>query len=137
MAKTIPRAKKDDNPLQYVWTSKKDSLLKTTAAETGTYLITKDSLPPSIEPLNFVDEQWMSNYTHLKMGIDDDFSGLQSYRATINGQWIRMEYEPKDKTIISDFDDINFKKAKLDLRIEVTDNVGNTSVYETSLARKT
>jgi len=136
LAKTNPRAKKDDNPLQYVWTSKKDSLLKTTAAYTGTYLITKDSLPPSIEPLNFVDEQWMSNYTHLKMGIDDDFSGIQSYRATINGQWIRMEYEPKDKTLIYDFDDIDFKKAKLDLRIEVKDNVGNTSVYETSIFRK-
>ncbi len=94
MAKVNPRAKKDDNPLQYVWTSKKDSVLKTTNAYTGTYLITKDSLAPSIEPLNFVDQQWMSNYDQLKISIDDDFSGIQSYRATINDQWIRMEYEP-------------------------------------------
>jgi hypothetical protein len=136
LAKIDPRAEENENPLQYVWTNKKDSILKTTSAFTGTYIITKDSLAPSIEPLNFTPEQWMSNYTHLKLSIDDDFSGIQEYRATINDQWIRMEYEPKDKTLIYDFDDIDFKEAKLDFRLEVKDNVGNVEVYETSLFRK-
>jgi len=136
LAKIDPRAEENENPLQYVWTNKKDSILKTTSAYTGTYIITKDSLAPSIEPLNFTPEQWMSNYTHLKLSIDDDFSGIQEYRATINDQWIRMEYESKDKTLIYDFDDIDFKEAKLDFRLEVKDNVGNVEVYETSLFRK-
>ena len=78
----------------------------------------------------------MSNYTHLKLSIDDDFSGIQEYRATINDQWIRMEYEPKDKTLIYDFDDMDFKEAKLDFRLEVKEHVGNVEVYETSLFRK-
>ena len=46
------------------------------------------------------------------------------------------KYEPKDKTLIYDFDDIDFKEAKLDFRLEVKDNVGNVEVYETSLFRK-
>ena len=47
-----------------------------------------------------------------------------------------MEYEPKDKTLIYDLNDINFKEAKLDFRLEVEDNVGNLNVYETTLFRK-
>ena len=136
LAKIDTKAKEEENPLQYVWTTKKDSILKTTSAFTGTYLLARDSLPPSIESLNFIPDQWVSNYTHLKLSIDDDFSGVQNYRATINEQWILMEYEPKDKTLIYDLNDINFKEAKLDFRLEVEDNVGNLNVYETTLFRK-
>jgi len=70
------------------------------------------------------------------MRVEDDFSGIKSYRASINDQWILMEHEPKDKTLIYDFSDLNFEKARLDFKLEVEDNVGNKTLYEATLFRK-
>ena len=131
-----PEAKKKNDSIRYVWTVKKDSILSTKYAYPGIYVLVKDSLAPQIEALNFKDQQWVSNYKFLEMRIEDDFSGIKSYRATINDQWILMEHEPKKNTLTYDFSDHRFKQAKLDFKLEVKDQVGNKSVYEATLFRK-
>ena len=136
LAKFNPKAKKKKNRLSYVWAYKKDSLLQTKSAYPGTYYLVKDSIPPSLTPLNFKEEQWMSNYNYLKLKMEDDFSGVNKYKGTINGQWILLEHEPKDKTLIYNFNDLHFDQAKLELEIEATDNAGNTTIYSTTLFRK-
>lgn len=131
-----PKEEKAEEQLSYVWTVKKDSILQTKYAYPGHYILTKDSLPPSIKPLNFKNQQWMSNYKFLELEVEDEFSGIKSYRATINDQWILMEHEPKDKTLIYDFDDIEFDQTQLNFRLEIEDQVGNTAVYTATIFRK-
>ena len=131
-----PKEEKEEQQLRYVWTAKKDSILQTKYAYAGQYVLTKDSLAPTIKPLNFKDQQWMSNYKFLEVEVDDEFSGIKSYRATINGQWILMEHEPKDKTLIYNFSDIEFDQTQLDFELEVEDQVGNTSVFNATIFRK-
>lgn len=131
-----PNEKKEEEQLRYVWTAKKDSILQTKYAYAGQYVLTKDSLAPTIKPLNFKDQQWMSNYKFLEVEVDDTFSGIKSYRATINGQWILMEHEPKDKTLTYNFADIEFDQTQLDFELEVEDQVGNTSVFNATIFRK-
>ena len=131
-----PNEKKEEEQLRYVWTAKKDSILLTKYAYAGQYVLTKDSLAPTIKPLNFKDQQWMSNYKFLEVEVDDTFSGIKSYRATINGQWILMEHEPKDKTLTYNFADIEFDQTQLDFELEVEDQVGNTSVFNATIFRK-
>ena len=70
------------------------------------------------------------------MKIDDDFSGIKKYRATINDQWILFEHEPKRKMLTYDFQDIDFRNHKLKLKIEVEDQQGNVSNFETDIFRK-
>ncbi len=131
-----PEEEKEEKKLRYVWTAKKDSILQTKYAYPGQYILTKDSLAPTIKPLNFKDQQWMSNYKFLEIEVDDEFSGIKSYRATMNGQWILMEHEPKDNTLIYDFSDIEFDQAQLDFEIEVEDQVGNQSGFKATIFRK-
>jgi hypothetical protein len=131
-----PKEEKEEQQLLYVWTTKKDSILQTKYAYAGQYVLTKDSLAPTIKPLNFKDQQWMSNYKFLEVEVDDEFSGIKSYRATINGQWILMEHEPKDKTLIYNFSDIEFDQTQLNFELEVKDQVGNTSVFNATIFRK-
>jgi hypothetical protein len=131
-----PEEEKEEKKLRYVWTAKKDSILQTKYAYPGQYILTKDSLAPTIKPLNFKDQQWMSNYKFLEIEVDDEFSGIKSYRATMNGQWILMEHEPKDNTLIYDFSDIEFDQAKLDFELEVEDQVGNQSRFKATIFRK-
>lgn len=131
-----PEEEKEEKKLRYVWTAKKDSILQTKYAYPGQYILTKDSLAPTIKPLNFKDQQWMSNYKFLEIEVDDEFSGIKSYRATMNGQWILMEHEPKDNTLIYDFSDIEFDQAQLDFELEVEDQVGNQSGFKATIFRK-
>ena len=55
-----PKEEKVEKQLSYVWTTKKDSILQTKYAHAGQYVLTKDSLAPTIKPLNFKDQRWMS-----------------------------------------------------------------------------
>ncbi|MBR99781.1 MAG: peptidase M23 [Flavobacteriaceae bacterium] len=124
------------NKIDYLPTKFIDSVFKTKSIHAGTYFLAKDSTPPTIKPINFIKNQWLSNSKFLKIKIEDDLSGIKSYKGEINGKWVLFEYEPKKKNLTYDFNDIKFKSGKQDLNIKVTDNVGNESVFKTSFYRK-
>ncbi|PIB30018.1 peptidase M23 [Maribacter sp. 4U21] len=91
----------------------------------GTYTLAKDSVAPKIETKNFKEKQWLNNYKYLSVSISDDLSGINTYSATLNGEWILMEYEPKKNTLTYNFDDKILEKKQCVLKVTVTDNVGN------------
>ena len=72
----------------------------------------------------------------LKLKIEDKQSGISNYRATVNGKWILMEYDYKTKTLTYDFNDGIITETKNNLKVIVTDNVGNNSTFETTFYRK-
>ena len=102
----------------------------------GDFTLARDSVAPKISPSNFRTNQWLSKFKFIKVKISDDFSGIKSYRGTINGQWVLFEYEPKRKLLTYDFSDKVFEQAKHELELEVEDNVGNKSIYKTIFYRK-
>ncbi|GAA4304346.1 M23 family metallopeptidase [Aestuariibaculum suncheonense] len=102
----------------------------------GSYTLTADTMKPTITPVNFKNEQWLSNYRFLKLKIDDSGSGISNYRATINGKWILMEYEYKNNTLTFDFNDHISTETKNNFKLIVTDNVGNSSTFESVFYRK-
>lgn len=79
----------------------------------------------------------MSKYRYLKVKINDKGgSGISNYRATVNGKWILMEYDYKTKILTHDFNDGVITDTKNNLKVIVTDNVGNNSTFETLFYRK-
>ncbi len=124
------------NKIQFIFGIKKDGLIKVKSISGGKYFLTKDSIPPSIKPINFKKENWVSNLKTLKIRVDDEFSGIKKYRANINGKWILMEYEPKRKLLFFEFDDIKFNTTELKLNIYAEDMVGNVNEFKTSIYRK-
>lgn len=130
------QTKNKKNKIQYVFGMKRDGLIKAKTLSGGKYFLTKDSIPPSIKPINFKNETWVNNLSMLKIRVDDEFSGIKKYTANINGKWVLMEYEPKRKLLFFEFDDINFIKAELKLNLFVEDMVGNVNEFATSIYRK-
>ena len=120
----------------YVSTKRKGKTLSAGSKVLGTYTIAMDTVAPTITPVNFKDKKWLSKYRYLKVKIDDDLSGISKYRATVNGKWILMEYDYKTKMLVHDFNDNIVKDTKNDLKIIVTDNVGNSSTFEATFFRK-
>lgn len=120
----------------YMKTYKRGNTFSTKTRSLGTYTLARDTVSPSIRAKNFKDKQWLTNYHYLSLQITDDLSGINSYDATLNGQWILMEYEPKTKTLTYNFDDKILNTTQCDLRVEVTDNVGNKGYFRSNFFRK-
>ena len=77
----------------------------------------------------------MTNYRYLSLTISDDLSGIDTYTATLNGDWILMEYETKNNTLTYNFDDKILDQKQCELKVVVTDNVGNTSTFTSTFYR--
>lgn len=123
------------NKPDYVKTYKREKTFTTRTRNLGTYTLAQDTVPPLIRPKNFKTKQWLTNYRYLSLLIADDLSGIATYEAFLNGEWILMEYEPKNRTLTYNFDDKILDKKQCDLRIVVTDNVGNSTTFTSSFYR--
>lgn len=119
----------------YVSTKREEHRLTTHTRTFGTYTLTTDDTAPKIEPINFSKGQWISNHTKLQLKITDDFSGISNYRATVNGKFILMEYQHKTNLITYDFSDGKTFVGENNLKIIVTDNVGNSTTFEAPFFR--
>ncbi len=113
----------------YVSTYKRGATFTTKTRHLGTFTLASDTIAPKIRAKNFKDKQWLNNYKYLSLQISDDISGVDTYNATLNGEWILMEYEPKKSTLTYNFDDKILDQKQCELKVVVTDNVGNTSTF--------
>ena len=130
----IARLDKKGRP-NYVSTFKREQNFTAKVRHLGTYTLARDTIPPKIRAKNFKSKQWLTNYRYLRLHISDDLSGVDTYEATLNGEWILMEYEPKTSTITYNFDDKILDQKQCDLKVVVTDNVGNTTTFNSSFYR--
>jgi len=131
----IARISKYGRP-SYSTTYKKGNRFTTGTRSFGKYTLKKDSIAPKISPVNFYDGQWISNNETLKVKISDDLSGIDSFRATVNGKFILMEYEYKNNTLTHYFSDGVLTETENNLKVIVTDNVGNVTTYTAKFFRK-
>ncbi len=131
----IARLSDNGKPI-YSSTNKKGNRFTTGTRTFGKYFIAKDSIAPKVSPVNFYDGQWISNNETPKEKISDDLSGIDAYRATVNGKFILMEYEYKNNTLTHYFSDNVLTETENNLKVIVTDNVGNTTTYTATFHRK-
>ena len=120
----------------YVSTYKRSGTFTARTRNLGTYTLAKDTIAPKIRAKNFKEKQWLNNYKYLSLAITDDLSGVDTYSATLNGNWILMEYEPKTNTLRYNFDDKILNEKQCVLEVTVTDNVGNNNTLTTTFFRK-
>ena len=120
----------------YMTTFKRGTTFTTRTRSLGTYTLAQDTIPPKIRSKNFKEKQWLNNYRYLSLIVSDDLSGIDTYSATLNGEWILMEYEPKTKTLTYNFDDKILNQTQCELKVIVTDNVGNSNTFTSSFYRK-
>lgn len=120
----------------YSSTTKKKGKITTETNVLGTYTLVSDTTPPQITPVNFKNEEWISDRSFLKLRITDRDSGVSMYSGTLNGEFIVLEYDYKTGIIKYDFRDRISKPGKNEVNITVTDNVGNTATFHSTFYRK-
>lgn len=120
----------------YTSTTRNGDKLTAKTRTFGSYTVASDTLPPEIKPLNFDEGKWISNQNFLQVKITDDLSGISSYRATINGKFILMEYDYKKDVLTYNFNDNINLESENNLKVIVIDNVGNSATFEAKFFRK-
>ena len=120
----------------YMDTRKKSDKLFTTTKTLGKYGLLIDNQIPKIYNSNFKDNDWMSRLRYLTIKISDSQSGIKSYEASIDNEWILMEYDVKKKRLSYDFRDKKLVGSKHIFKLVVSDNVGNTNTYKSTFYRK-
>ncbi len=100
----------------------------------GSYVLMLDRRRPVIKPINIFSNKDMGRDTVIVFEITDNLSGIGYFRATVDGKWILMEFNPKKNEIYYTFDE-HVGQGKHHLRLAVADDVGNTSIYEADFSR--
>jgi len=97
----------------------------------GKYVVVVDTTAPKITPLDGLSAKHdLTTVSELRFKIDDNFSGIKDYKATINGNWVLFEWDPKNRLITYKKDEYMPKDGLCDFELVVTDNRGNQSVFK-------
>lgn len=124
-----------ENKLSYNSTKRKENTFTTYTKKLGQFILAKDTIAPKISIAKPIEGKWLSNQKTIQLTISDALSGIKSYNGFLNGQWVLFEYENKTNTITHYFDDGIVAEGKNDLKVVVTDNVGNSTIFETQFFR--
>jgi hypothetical protein len=100
----------------------------------GLYSVMVDTIAPEIRPANISSRTNISKQNDIRIRISDKLSGIKTYRATMNGQWILMDWDPKNDLLVYEIDE-RTTAGENRFKLIVEDNTGNTSQYEAVLFR--
>ena len=124
-------ASKYNGKLNYIFSYLKDNILSCKTKTLGDFEVARDTIAPKISINKSIEKQTISNLNGIKFTISDDFSGIKSYNAFLNNQWILMEYESKLKRLLPNQTNIVLNNGTNILKVIVVDNVGNSTTFET------
>lgn len=99
----------------------------------GTFTVMIDTISPSIFPLSIQKRKTLTENLKIRFKIDDDLSGIKSYRGEIDGKWVLFEYDAKTKIISYTFDKSRMAFGKQhQLSLIVIDNKDNQTEFKAS-----
>jgi hypothetical protein len=101
--------------------------LTTRAREFGNFSVMVDTAPPKIVPSGMKQNKLLTGNS-LRFSITDNLSGIVSYKAYLNGNWLLMEYDPRDDQL-SGFLPPDLPSGEHALLLIVTDDVKNAATY--------
>ena len=116
----------------YIGASWEGNFLTARSRLLGDYLVAIDSIPPVIMPVNIADGKDISEQNTIKVKIKDGETGIASYRGTLNGRWILMEYDTKKQLLTYHYDG-RLQKGMNHFKLVVKDLLDNESAYEAKL----
>ena len=113
-----------------VW---KNGQLITPIGSFGTYAMLLDTVPPEVRIKQFgTDLRRAAGFSVL---IDDAVGGGLTYRGTVDGRWVLMEYDAKSGSLLHTFEPGQIGSGTHVFELRVTDGRGNETVFTRSFRR--
>ncbi len=100
----------------------------------GRFTVVVDTVAPSIKPNNIFNGKNCSHAKIISLLVSDNLTGIKSYRATIDGKWVLMEFEYKKAMLFYEFGE-EVGQGKHTFEITVCDGKNNARVYKAKFTR--
>jgi murein DD-endopeptidase MepM/ murein hydrolase activator NlpD len=127
-------ARLDGEQINYNSTYRKDSVFSAKVKTLGKYKLVTDILAPKVSIAKPIEGKWVSQDA-IQLQISDLGSGIKTYNGFLNGQWVLFEYDNKIRTITHYFNDDFLLNGANELKVIVTDAMGNSTTFETHFFR--
>ncbi|HEY0046107.1 MAG TPA: M23 family metallopeptidase [Flavobacterium sp.] len=125
----------DGKKLTYNSTFLKDGYFTAKLKALGKISLAKDDTAPVISMAKSITGKWITNQRTLDVYIKDDLSGIREYNGWLNGKWILFEYDYKARKLTHVFADNIVLEGRNELKVTVSDNAGNSAIFETHFFR--
>ena len=129
-------ARVEGEKISYNSTYRKDSVFTTKVKTLGKYKLVADTLAPTVIITKPIEGKWVSQDA-IQLQISDLGSGIKTYNGYLNGKWVLFEYDNKTNTITHYFNDDLVLNGANELKVIVTDAMGNSTTFETQFFRST
>jgi Peptidase family M23 len=123
------------NKLNFITTKLVGNTFSCKVRNFGKFTLAKDTVAPKISISKSIEGKWITNQKSVNLTISDDLSGIKKFDGYINDKWVLFEYESKLKRISHVFKDEFLQDGANNLKVVVTDNVGNSTIFETQFNR--
>ena len=120
----------DGRDVDYVKSYVKGNTISAKIKKLGNYKVVQDVTAPKIYASDFSEGKTIDTYKTISIKISDDLSGIDTYNAYLNGKWILMEYDYKTKKLVHNLSDNIYVKGKNDFKLVVTDEMNNSTTFE-------
>jgi murein DD-endopeptidase MepM/ murein hydrolase activator NlpD len=110
-----------------------DGSLTASVKAFGSYTAMVDTIKPTISNVDLRAD--MRGRSSFSVKISDELSGIGTFKGSINGQWVLLEYEPKTKTLSHTFDKHSSAVGSKEFKLEVSDDRGNLASWSMSFTR--
>lgn len=90
----------------------------------GSFVLVEDTAKPTISPVKTTSQG-------MRFTIKDNLSGIKSFEAYVNGEWVWMHYDHKQAVIWSE--PLQGQTLKGAVLLKVTDEAGNVSEWRGNL----
>lgn len=114
--------------LVYVGGKNDKSLFRFTIKEFGMHVFSVDTVAPALSVVNVPKENDYKGRKYVVVKAVDKRSEIASYSATINGNWVLLEYDKKSDLLLMPIAKAHVARNKMHLvDIRATDKMGNSS----------
>lgn len=99
----------------------------------GGFALARDTKPPALKAINVYEGKDVSRQANIKCSISDNLSGVEEYRATVDGKWVLMNYDAKNNVLILDLEKEQLSAGLKEFLLVAKDKLGNESRLRLSL----
>ena len=123
------------NKLSYLTTKLVGNTFSCKTKTLGQFTLAKDVTAPKIAIAKSIENKWITAQKSISLTISDDLSGIKTFSGYLNDKWVLFEYESKLKRITHTFNNDYLLVGANKLKVVVSDNVGNSTIFETQFNR--
>ena len=132
-AHTAIAAVSDKGTISFLGGSFQGNIISQKTSSFGTFCVVAESTPPTITP-NFTSGADCRERKKIIFALKDNFAGIASYNATIDGKWVAIDYH-KGKAAINLDDEGITGGVEHSIIFTTTDSCGNKASWSGTIVR--